>query len=97
MKQKIEREGRYGHLKSKKSLRMLFVKVPGGRTVVQFKNRKPKSHRCASCGAVLPGTLRERPFKMQKIAKSYKRPERPFGGFLCSRCSRKKIVGDVRR
>ena len=96
-KRKIEREGRFGRFKSRRSRRMVFVKVPGNRTVIQFRERKPKAARCANCGAVLGGVPRERPFRMKKMAKSRKRPSRIYGGYLCTRCVRKKIIEEARK
>jgi large subunit ribosomal protein L34e len=54
--------------------------------------RKPSNAKCGVCGAILSGVPRERPYKMQKLPKTKKRPERPFGGVLCSACSRRKIM-----
>ena len=76
--------------------RKIFVKTSGGRTAVHYKKRKPSKAKCAGCGAVLPGVPRERLHKMKKISKTKKRPERPYGGFLCSKCARKKIITEAR-
>ena len=94
-KQKIEREGRHGKFKSKKALRMTSIKAPGGRTVIQFKKKAPKVAKCGSCGAKLSGIPRLLPCKMKNLAKTKKRPERPYGGVLCSKCARKKIISEV--
>lgn len=80
-----------------RSLRKIFRKVPGGRTNVHFKKRKPQPALCGSCGAVLKGTPREFPFRMRSMAKTKKRPERPYGGVLCSRCMRLEIINRVRQ
>lgn len=95
-KQRIEREGRYGKFKSKKSYRLVFVKVPGGRTVTQYRKKKPSKAKCAGCGAVLSGVPRERPYKMQNMSKTQKRPERPFGGYYCSKCTKKAMIKKAR-
>ena len=79
-----------------RSLRKIFRKVSGGRTSVHFKKRKPKVAKCGSCGAVLKGVPRALPFKMRSMTKTKKRPERPFGGVLCSKCMRKEIINKVR-
>lgn len=71
-----------------RSLRKIRVKTPGGRVVIQFKRRKPKAAHCAKCGAALMGVPRARPTGMMNLAKTKKRPERPYGGVLCSSCSR---------
>ena len=84
-----------GRQKSK-TLRKVFVKTPGGRTVIHYKKRKPGKAKCASCGAVLAGVARARPFHMRQMAKTKKRPTRPYGGNLCSRCMRKAIIEKVK-
>ena len=78
--------------KRSRSLRRLQVKVPGGGTVLHYKKRKPGKAKCSSCGILLKGTPRERPLKMSKLPKTKKRPERPYGGNLCSKCTRSLIV-----
>ncbi|HJN56641.1 MAG: 50S ribosomal protein L34e [Candidatus Woesearchaeota archaeon] len=82
--------------KRSRSLRKVKVKVPGGSTVVHYRRRKPKGAKCGNCSATLKGIPRERPIKMTKMAKTKKRPERPYGGNLCSRCMRSLIVERVR-
>lgn len=71
-----------------RSFRRIKVKTPGGRVVIHYRRKKPKIAHCANCGAILKGVPRERPFKMQNMPKTKKRPERPFGGTLCSKCTR---------
>ena len=77
------------------SVRKVAKKLPGGRTTIHFSKRKPKAAVCGSCGAILKGVPRELPFRMKNIPKTKKRPQRPYGGVLCTRCTRKKIVGTV--
>ena len=78
------------------TLRKVFRKTPGGRIVTHFMKRKPSSAKCGDCGNTLAGVPRERPYKMKSIPKTKKRPERPFGGVLCSTCSRRKIISRAR-
>lgn len=82
-----------------KSLRKVFRRTPGGRTVEHYEPRKPKKAHCAGigCDAVLKGVPRERPHKMQNMPKTKKRPSRPYGGVLCSRCMRLKITQEARK
>ena len=80
-----------------RSLRKIFRKVPGGGTNIHFKKRKPKAARCGNCGAALKGIPRELPFRMRSMAKTKKRPERPFGGILCSKCMRQEIISKIRQ
>jgi large subunit ribosomal protein L34e len=84
-----------GHLKSR-TYRRVFRRVPSGRVVLRYEKRKPKKAVCGSCGALLKGVPRARPYVMRNMPKSAKRPERPFGGALCSACMRKKMVARAR-
>lgn len=83
-----------GRTKSR-SMRRVRVKLPGNKSVIHYRKRKPEKAKC-SCGAVLHGVVRERPFKLRKILKVMKRPERPYAGVLCSRCMRKKIKESIK-
>ncbi len=80
-----------------RSRRKVFRKTPGGRVSIHYKKRKPESAKCGNCGAVLKGIPREFPYKMKNMAKTKKRPERPFGGVLCSRCMRSEIIKKARQ
>lgn len=80
-----------------RSLRKMFVKTPGGRTVKHLKRKKPSIAKCGKCRAMLAGIPRLRPFKMRNLGKSKKRPERPYGGILCSSCMRKLFVDKARK
>lgn len=74
-----------------RALRRHKVKTPGNRLVFHYEKRKPKQAHCAICKTLLIGIPREKPYKMQRLPKTKKRPERPYGGILCSECMRNKI------
>ena len=76
--------------------RKIFVKTPGSKTVVHHRERKPSKAVCGSCGANLAGVPRERPAKMANMPKTAKRPERPYGGVLCSKCMRNQVKEHAR-
>jgi large subunit ribosomal protein L34e len=78
--------------KKSRSFRRVHIRTPGGKTVMHYKRRKPKMHTCAECKAKLPGVPHDSANKIKNLPKSSKRPERPYGGVLCSRCMRKKFV-----
>jgi len=80
-----------------RTFRRVSRKTPGGRVVLHHVLRKPKKAHCAVCGEVLKGVARERPSKMQNMPKTKKRPERPFGGVLCSKCLRQRIKDKARK
>lgn len=78
--------------KKSRTLRRVSTKLPGGKTVIHYKPRKPGKAKCAECGAELKGVPRELSSKMKNMPKTKKRPSRPYGGNLCSKCMRKKIL-----
>lgn len=79
-----------------RTLRRKSVRVPSGKTRVQYIKRKPKVPHCAKCGAVLKGMPRARANELKHMSKTKKRPKRPFGGKLCSRCTRIEIINRTR-
>ncbi|MBI2574659.1 50S ribosomal protein L34e [Candidatus Woesearchaeota archaeon] len=79
-----------------RTLRRVFKKTPGGRTIVAYVKRKPKKLYCSNCGKELMGMKQLRPYKMASTPKTEKRPERPYGGVLCSRCTRRRIIESAR-
>ena len=79
-----------------RTFRRVKVKTPGGRNVVHYERRKPKKAHCGKCRAELKGVPRALPYKMRNMAKTKKRPERPYGGVLCSSCMRRLFVEKAR-
>ena len=84
-----------------RSYKRVNTKTPGGVNVLRYKKKKPSKHVCAECGAVLHGVPRGRPYEIGKLAKSQKksqkRPNRPFGGYLCPKCARKHFKDEARK
>ena len=75
-----------------RTLRRVFVKTPGGKTKLTYRKRAPSKAKCAECGAILRGVTRARFNRLKKISKTKKSPSRPYGGKLCPKCSRKKLI-----
>jgi large subunit ribosomal protein L34e len=78
------------------SLRKVFKTTPGGRNTVHYVRRKPSKAQCGGCGKALSGVPKENKAKMNNMPKTQKRPERPFGGVLCSSCSKRVIIEESR-
>jgi len=72
-----------------------LVRTPGGRLV--WRPVKLKKARCAWCHGELHGTPALPKAEMRRLPKSGKRPERPYGGYLCPRCLRSGLVRAVIR
>ena len=74
------------------------VRTPGGKVKIVKRREKVGPARCAECGTPLHGIPRLVPSKMRKLPKSRRKVNRPYGGYLCTRCMRelfkKKIFGE---
>jgi large subunit ribosomal protein L34e len=85
-------EGRY----RSRSYKRTFKKTPGGKTVLRYKKKLPNKHVCAECGKQLHAVPRGRPYQIRKLSKSKRRPNRPYGGYLCSECARRLFKQEAR-
>ena len=79
-----------------RTLRRVFVKTPGGRTVLHHVKRKPAKAKCAKCSAVLSGIPNVRAKRLHSMPKTAKRPQRPYGGMFCTQCSREAMISKAR-
>jgi large subunit ribosomal protein L34e len=75
----IEKRGRSAKARQRVS--------PGGRRTKIYKLKKPSPALCGLCHARLNAVPRRAPPELGKLSKTERRPERLFGGVLCSRCS----------
>ncbi|MEM3346299.1 MAG: 50S ribosomal protein L34e [Desulfurococcaceae archaeon] len=79
-----------------RSWRIIKRRTPGGNLVVHYEKRKPSKAKCAICGAELHGVPALRPYQLSKLSKTEKRPERPYGGYICPRCLTRGLREAVR-
>jgi large subunit ribosomal protein L34e len=79
-----------------RTLRRLHRKTPGGVTRIKYVKRIPPQPGCRVCGDVLKGVPRARARQLHGMSKTEKRPSRPFGGQLCSRCMRLEMIKRAR-
>ena len=84
-----------GMFKSR-TFRRVFKKLPGGETELRYEQRNPKVAHCGRCGAKLNGIPRAKAQDLARMPKTYKRPERPYGGVLCSACLRDMLKIEAR-
>ena len=66
------------------------------KVTIQYKKRNPSPAKCGDCGKALQAVPRKLPTKMHNLAKTKKRPERPYGGVLCTKCMRETMVARAR-
>ncbi|MFZ8788141.1 MAG: 50S ribosomal protein L34e [Acidilobaceae archaeon] len=69
-----------------RSWRRVYRRTPGGETIVHFERRRPGKPTCWRCGRPLGGVPRGFPYEIRGFARSKRRPNRPYGGYLCSTC-----------
>lgn len=70
-----------------RSWKRVKVKIPSG-VAIHYRRGKVGKPKCSRCGKELHGVPRLRSGQMKKLPKTKKRPERPYGGNLCSSCTR---------
>jgi large subunit ribosomal protein L34e len=78
------------------TMRKVFVRLPGGKTAVRYKLRKPSRATCPMTGEKLQGVPNLRPVGISRLPKTKRRPQRAFGGVLSSRAARRVIVSKAR-
>jgi large subunit ribosomal protein L34e len=79
-----------------RTYRRIKTKLPSGKVVTHHEKKKPGLPRCAICKKELKGMPKAFDSKKKKMGISRKRPERAYGGYLCSDCSRKQIKQETR-
>ncbi len=84
-----------GNVKSGTKRRRV-VTSPGGKQVTHYIKRNHALTQCAKCGNPLLGVPRRDSLKVLKVPRSKRVPHRPYGGVLCSKCSKEFIkLGEV--
>ena len=83
--------------KRSRTLRRIFVRVPSGVSKLVYKARKTARIKCADCKTVLHGISALSVSKLRNTTNSQKKVERKYGGNLCHKCARKRIIQRVRK
>ena len=74
------------------TFRAIKKRTPSGKSVVHYVKRRHRRVTCAETNQVLHGVARG----SDRVSKSEKRPERPFGGILSGGAMRRKIIRMIR-
>ena len=61
------------------------VKTPGGKRTIHYKKKASSFSKCGGCGRNLLGVPKK---NHRKLTLSQRKPNRPYGGSLCNRCTR---------
>lgn len=78
-----------------RSLRRVYRRTPGGKAVTHYERGNPGRAVCAGCGRPLAGVPRLRSSELRGLSRAKKRPNRPYGGVLCSTCLSNAIARAV--
>lgn len=68
-----------------------LYKTISGKYIWRSIRKKANAHKCAECKKPLPGMPRGSRVEIRRLSKTQRRPERPYGGQLCSPCTRRKF------
>lgn len=68
------------------------VRTPGGKLVYQYLKKSKKVPRCGQCKDKLRGIQPARPQERSRLCRRKKTVRRAYGGVLCHKCVKEKIV-----
>jgi large subunit ribosomal protein L34e len=77
-------------------MKKIAKRTPGGKLTIHYRREKVGFARCARCKKPLIGVPSLSRVEISRLPKSRRRPTRPYGGYLCSRCMRSEIKKRVR-
>jgi large subunit ribosomal protein L34e len=80
------------HTYRTRSNKIAPVKTPGGKLVGHILAKQAHRPSCGDCGTSLNGIPARRPYQYKSLSKSSKRVTRAYGGAVCAKCVRSRIV-----
>ncbi|XP_034250228.1 60S ribosomal protein L34-like [Thrips palmi] len=75
-----------------KSNKRKAVRTPGGKLVYQYLKKKGKVPSCGQCKDSLRGITPARPMERSRMSRGLLTVKRPYGGVLCHKCVKERIV-----
>ncbi|KAJ1529615.1 hypothetical protein ONE63_006382 [Megalurothrips usitatus] len=75
-----------------KSNKRRKVRTPGGRLVYQYLKKVGKIPKCGQCKDTLRGLKKLRPAERARAPRRYLTVKRTYGGNLCHKCVKERIV-----
>jgi len=79
-----------------RTFRRIKKRIVSG-TIERYVKKKPKKAHCGGCGALLRGVPSDLAYKIRKLPKTRRRPQRTFGGVLCAKCAREELKKKARK
>ncbi|KAJ8679946.1 hypothetical protein QAD02_015733 [Eretmocerus hayati] len=75
-----------------KSNKRRIVRTPGGKLVFQYLKKNKKVPKCGQCKEKLRGIIPARPMERTRMCRRKKTVKRVYGGVLCHKCVKERIV-----
>ncbi|XP_076440411.1 large ribosomal subunit protein eL34-like [Babylonia areolata] len=75
-----------------RSNRRCVSKTPGGKLVYLYTKKLGATPKCGDCKTKLRGLTAARPRQLSAMSKRHKTVTRTYGGSLCHKCVRSRIV-----
>ena len=73
-----------------------YRKTVSGKITIYRPDKKTRPPKCSNCDNILPGVAKGIRSEVRKLTKSQRTPNRPFGGNMCSPCTKRKIIEKTR-
>lgn len=67
------------------------ILTPSGKNKIHYLNKKANARHCAICHQQLHGVPRTNKGEVSRLNKVKKRPDRAYGGYLCSQCLKMEL------
>ncbi|CAK9300146.1 unnamed protein product [Gordionus sp. m RMFG-2023] len=80
------------HPYNTKSNRKKIVKTPGGKLRFHYQKKPGSLPKCGDCKLKLKGISAARPKELKSLSKRHKTVTRAYGGSLCPKCVRLRII-----
>ncbi|GAW78943.1 60S ribosomal protein L34 [Plasmodium gonderi] len=75
-----------------KSNKVRPVRTPGGRLTIHVVKKKAGKPKCADCKMAIQGVKALRPADNQRARKKDRKVSRAYGGSICAKCIRERIM-----
>lgn len=85
------------YTKMKKTMKKVRRKTITGRNAFTYRKARVAAAVCGNCGRELHGVPRLNKYLLAKLSKTEKRPNRKFGGYYCSNCTKELMRAAARK
>ena len=80
------------HSYATRSNKIKVIRTPGGELRAQYRPKRAKGPSCGGCGGKINGIPALRPKQYSQVAQRKRTVSRAYGGAMCAKCVRARIV-----